>query len=325
MKLGFIGLGKMGQNMVKRLTGHGHEVAAFDQSAEALKNISQVSGATACRTLDALIAALPSPRVLWLMVPAGEPVNATCETLRHKLAPGDTIIDGGNSHFWDSIKLSQDLSHQGIRFVDVGVSGGLFGVERGYCLMIGGDAKTCEELMSVWRALAPGQSAAPNTPSRVQDQTNAAEGFLYCGANGSGHYVKMVHNAIEYGMMAAFAEGMGLLKAASDPSHNTATHFNFDLKEVAEVWRRGSVIDSWLLDLLANALHKDASLKNFSGVVNDSGEGRWALMEGIRLRAPMPVLADSLFTRFNSRIEDHFLEKTLSALRNEFGGHQEPK
>lgn len=322
MKLGFIGLGKMGQNMVKRLSSAHHEVVVFDQNAASKDALRTTANVTVAESVKGMVDALSHPRVIWLMVPHGQPVHALCRELSSLLTKGDVIIDGGNSHFWESIDEAKKLAILDIDFIDVGVSGGLFGLDRGYCLMIGGKKETCEYLSPIFKALAPSSLAYEKTASR-KDIGTAHEGYLYCGPSGAGHYVKMVHNAIEYGMMQSFAEGFNLLKMAGTSPHNKETEFDFSLKDIAEVWRRGSVVSSWLLDLLSNAYHKNETLNNFSGIVNDSGEGRWTLEECLRLGAPMPALADALFTRFSSRQSEPFLEKTLSALRNEFGGHSE--
>lgn len=322
MKVGFIGLGKMGQNMVKRLSYAHHEMVVFDASAASRDALRKTANVTVVESVKGMVDALCGPRVIWLMVPHGQPVHSLCQELSALLTKGDVVIDGGNSHFWETINEAKKLAQLGIDFIDVGVSGGLFGLDRGYCLMIGGKKEVCEYVSPIFKALAPGTGTIEKTVSR-KDNGTAHEGYLYCGPSGAGHYVKMVHNAIEYGMMQSFAEGFNLLKMAGTAPHNNETDFDFSLKDIAEVWRRGSVVSSWLLDLLSNAYHKNETLSNFSGVVNDSGEGRWTLEECLRLKAPMPALADALFTRFSSRQSEPFLEKTLSALRNEFGGHSE--
>jgi 6-phosphogluconate dehydrogenase len=259
------------------------------------------------------------------MVPHGDPVDQVVAELSAIFGKDDVIIDGGNSHFLESIKRHEKLKEKGIYFLDIGVSGGVFGLERGYCLMAGGDQKAFHHVEPILKSLAPGEEAAHKTASRTSNASTAHLGYYYCGKSGSGHYVKMIHNAIEYGMMQSYAEGLELLKNADAKHLSESQQFDFDLREVTELWRRGSVVGSWLLDLLANALHKDPNLEAFSGQVSDSGEGRWALMEAIKQNTPAPNLANSLFTRFRSRQQNPFAEKSLSALRKEFGGHSEHK
>jgi 6-phosphogluconate dehydrogenase len=304
----------MGQNMAKRLIDHGHELVVYDPSLTALESVQKL-GAKIAKNLLEVGMLLNPPRIAWVMVPH-EVVNQVIPELALGFQKGDIIIDGGNSHFSDSIKRYEDLKRVQIDFLDVGVSGGIYGLERGYCLMVGGLEKAFLTLEPIFKSLAPKADSVPKTRAR-DSSTTADQGYYYCGKSGSGHYVKMIHNAIEYGMMQSIAEGLEILNRANDEG------FNFNLKEICELWRRGSVVSSWLLDLMTEALHKDEELKSFMGNVPDSGEGRWALIEAIRQGTPAPVLAESLFTRFRSRQNNPFAEKALSALRKEFGGHSE--
>jgi 6-phosphogluconate dehydrogenase len=322
MQIAIIGLGRMGQNMAKRLMSDGHEIVAYDQSPAARAEMAKL-GVSTPESLPELKTLLKSPRIAWLMVPHGDPVDQVIATLSGIFSKNDVIIDGGNSNFLESIKRGDKLKEKGIHFLDIGVSGGVFGLERGYCLMAGGDAKAFNHIEPILKSLAPGEEAASKTKSRTTNASPAHLGYYYCGKSGSGHYVKMIHNAIEYGMMQSYAEGLELLKNANGEHLPKAQQFDFDLKEITELWRRGSVVGSWLLDLIANALHKDPTLDAFSGQVSDSGEGRWALIEAIKQNTPAPNLANSLFTRFRSRQQKPFAEKSLSALRKEFGGHSE--
>jgi 6-phosphogluconate dehydrogenase len=334
MEVGMIGLGRMGANMVRRLLTGGHRCVVYDHAPEAAAALGH-EGAVATTTLPEFVATLSTPRVVWLMVPAGV-VDASIEALVPLLAPGDTIVDGGNSNFQDDVVRARRLTSAGLHYVDCGVSGGVWGLERGYCLMIGGDAGAVARLLPVFETLAPGHAAAAPTPGRTPDARTADRGFLHCGGPGAGHFVKMVHNAIEYGMMAAFAEGFNLLHHAgmgrADRPHDAETtplrhpefyQYDFDLGEVAEVWRRGSVITSWLLDLSAQALASDMHLTSFAGRVSDSGEGRWALAAANDLAVPANVIASSLFQRFASRGEGDYGNRLLSAMRLAFGGHVE--
>jgi 6-phosphogluconate dehydrogenase len=336
MQLGMIGLGRMGANMVRRLMRDGHQCVVYDHTAA---HVSQLAGEGAAGTasLDQFIQQLQAPRAIWLMVPAAV-VDATLDQLAPKLQKGDIIIDGGNSYYIDDIRRAQQLQTRGIEYVDVGTSGGTWGLERGYCQMIGGPAAVVEHLDPIFKTLAPGRGDIPRTPGREKLPGTSEEGYLYCGPSGAGHFVKMVHNGIEYGMMAAYAEGMNILKHANvgllkqsvdaettplrSPEHY---QYNLNLADVAEVWRRGSVIASWLLDLTAIALAKQPDLANFSGRVSDSGEGRWTITAAIDEGAPAPVLSAALFQRFSSRGEADFADKLLSAMRFEFGGHVEKK
>ncbi|HET9985689.1 MAG TPA: decarboxylating 6-phosphogluconate dehydrogenase [Longimicrobiales bacterium] len=334
MQLGMIGLGRMGANMVRRLLRAGHACVAFDVNAEAVAALER-EGAAGARSLDELVERLRPPRAVWLMVPAAL-VDAEIAALAPRLAPGDTLVDGGNSWYHDDIRRAAELGERELNYVDVGVSGGVFGLERGYCLMIGGEAEPVERLDPIFRALAPGVDAAPPTPGRERRGGTAEAGYLHCGPSGAGHFVKMVHNGIEYGLMAAYAEGMNILEGAGvglearsadaetaplrDPS---LYRYRFDLADIAEVWRRGSVISSWLLDLTAAALAEDPELAGFAGRVSDSGEGRWTVQAAIEEGVPVPVLATALFARFSSRGRAEFADKLLSAMRHQFGGHRE--
>jgi 6-phosphogluconate dehydrogenase len=312
MQIGIIGLGRMGANMSRRLVKGGHQVVAYDRSAEAAAALAR-EGVSPATSLADLVHQLRTPRAVWIMVP-DTVVDVTIDALQPLLKPGDVVIDGGNSHYkLDPLRAARLGGHQ-IEYVDVGTSGGIWGVERGYCLMIGGHPDVVGRLDPIFRALAPGIDAAPRLV--VDDEPTPAEyGYLHCGTHGAGHFVKMVHNAIEYGLMAAYAEGFNLLEHAPD--------YEFDLPEIAEVWRRGSVIGSWLLDLTARALAEDPALSAFEGRVGDSGEGRWTMHTAIDAAVPVPVLAAAVFGRFSSRGEDDFANRMLSAMRAQFGGHRE--
>lgn len=333
MQIGMIGLGRMGANMSRRLARGGHECVVFDRSPDAVATL-QKEGAIGTASLEDFVAKLRGPRSIWIMVPAAA-VGATLDELTPLLAPGDTVVDGGNSYYQDDLVRSSQLSTVGCHYIDVGVSGGVWGLERGYCLMIGGDPDAVHQLEPIFRTLAPGESGIPVTPGHTA-AGSAAEGYLHCGPSGAGHFVKMVHNAIEYGMMAAYAEGFNVLKhanaghsdrpidAETTPLRNPEHYrYDFNLGAIAELWRRGSVIPSWLLDLCAQSLAGDQELKDFSGRVSDSGEGRWTLAAANDLSVPAHVIAASLFSRFSSRGEDDFQNKLLSALRFQFGGHKE--
>lgn len=333
MQTGMIGLGRMGANMTRRLLRDGHQVIAYDLQPEAVADMAR-EGALPAHSLAELVDQLTPPRVCWLMLPAAR-VDAQVEQLAPLLAPGDTVVDGGNSHYRDDLRRAARLLEGGIEYVDVGVSGGVWGLERGYCQMIGGNTDAVRRLEPLFRSLAPGVDAATPTPGRRNDST-AESGYLHCGPVGAGHFVKMAHNGIEYGLMAAYAEGFNVLRHAnagsntgrgdaetaplSDPS---AYRYELPLADIAELWRRGSVIGSWLLDLLAAALADDPLLAKFEGTVPDSGEGRWTAIAAIEEGVPAPVLAAALFGRFASRADDHFANQILSALRAQFGGHQE--
>ncbi len=334
MDLGMIGLGRMGANMVRRLMRAGVHCVVYDRSPDAVAALTR-EGARGVDSLAGLVQVLSGPRHVWLMLPAGV-VDGCIAELAPLLAPGDAIIDGGNSLFHDDLVRAERLAATGVRYVDCGVSGGVFGLERGYCLMLGGEVEVVERLTPLCEALAPGEAAVPPTPGRVAGSTTATRGWLHCGPHGAGHFVKMVHNAIEYGMMAAYAEGFSLLKHAGagrlarDPDaestplrHPEHYRYDFALGEIAELWRRGSVIPSWLLDLTAQALVSDERLERFSGRVSDSGEGRWTLAAANDLGVPAHVLAASLFERFASRGQGEYQARLLSALRQQFGGHAE--
>jgi 6-phosphogluconate dehydrogenase len=334
MQLGMIGLGRMGANMVRRLAKAGHQCVVFDRNAESVKQVAQ-DGATAAASLDELVKKLKRPRAVWLMVPAAV-VDATLQELIAKLDAEDIVIDGGNSYYIDDIRRAKELTTKGLHYVDVGTSGGVWGLERGYCQMIGGEKQIVEHLDPIFKSLAPGRGDIARTPGREKVPGTAEEGYLHCGPSGAGHFVKMVHNGIEYGLMAAYAEGLNILKhanagsgtrevdAETTPLRNPENYrYDFALADVAEVWRRGSVVASWLLDLTAISLLEQPSLERFSGRVSDSGEGRWTILAAIESTTPAPVLTASLYERFASRGEDDFAAKLLSAMRFQFGGHLE--
>ncbi|MBL9148274.1 MAG: decarboxylating 6-phosphogluconate dehydrogenase [Phycisphaerae bacterium] len=334
MQLGMIGLGRMGANMVRRLMKHGHQCVVFDRSQDAINQLAK-EGATPSSSLKDFVSKLSTPRAVWLMVPAAA-VDASIAELVPLLSKGDTLIDGGNSYYIDDIRRAKELAAKGIDYVDVGTSGGVWGLERGYCMMIGGPTPCVTRLDPIFKALAPGRGTVDRTPGREKLGGTAEDGYLHCGPSGGGHFVKMVHNGIEYGIMAAYAEGMGILRSANvgkrdhavdaettplrDPEHY---QYDFNLTDVAEVWRRGSVIASWLLDLTASALAADPALSKFAGRVSDSGEGRWTIKAAIDEAVPAPVLTASLFERFSSRGEAEFQNKVISAMRFAFGGHLE--
>ena len=336
MQLGMIGLGRMGANMVRRLMKNGHQCVVFDRSADAVASLAK-EGATGASSLEDFVAKLKPPRAAWLMVPAAA-VDGTVADLAPKMGKDDTIIDGGNSYYIDDIRRQKDLRARGIHYVDVGTSGGVWGLDRGYCMMIGGDKEAVDRLDPVFRTIAPGRGDIPRTPGRDKVGGTAEDGYLHCGPSGAGHFVKMVHNGIEYGIMAAYAEGLNILKhanvgksgrtvdAETTPLRNPE-HYQYDinLTDVAEVWRRGSVIASWLLDLTAIALLKSPDLAGFAGRVSDSGEGRWTILAAIDEGTPADVLTAALYERFASRGEADFANKLMSAMRYEFGGHLEKK
>ncbi len=336
MQIGMIGLGRMGANMVRRLLRFHHHCVVYNRSSAPVQELAQ-EGAVPAGSLQELVDRLTPPRTVWLMLPAAA-VDSTIDSLAPLLAAGDTVIDGGNSYYKDDIARATRLAASGLHYLDVGVSGGVWGLERGYCLMIGGEEKTVSHLHGVFASLAPGMETARRTEGRSGKPGTAELGFLHCGPAGAGHFVKMVHNGIEYGLMAAYAEGFNLLRHANagDAAHQTdaetaplrepeAFRYQIDVAEVAELWRRGSVVSSWLLDLAAEALHQDASLDGFGGHVADSGEGRWSAIAAIESGTPAPVLTTALFNRFSSRGEADYAERLLSALRLGFGGHQENK
>jgi 6-phosphogluconate dehydrogenase len=335
MQLGMIGLGRMGANIVRRLMRAGHTCVVYDVSPDAVKSL-EAEGATGAASLEEFVAKLVRPRAAWVMVPAGY-TGETVTKLVALLSPDDVVLDGGNSHYHDDIAHAAKLKEQGIHFVDVGTSGGVFGLERGYCLMIGGEEEVVARLEPIFAAIAPGLEAAPRTEGRSGPPSRAEQGFLHCGPAGAGHFVKMVHNGIEYGMMAAYAEGLGVLAKANIGKTSSATYdaentplsdpehyqYDMDVAEITEVWRRGSVIASWLLDLTAHALHQDPKLASFHGRVSDSGEGRWTVKAAIDEAVPAHVLTAALYERFSSRGEADFSDRVLSAMRKEFGGHAE--
>jgi 6-phosphogluconate dehydrogenase len=335
MQLGMIGLGRMGANMVRRLIKGGHQCVVFDMSPKVVKELTQEQAVGASSLAD-LVKKLQKPRAVWLMVPAAV-VDKTIADLVPLLEKGDTLIDGGNSYYIDDIRRAKELAPKGIHYVDVGTSGGIWGLERGYCMMIGGEPEVVTRLDPIFAGLAPGVGDIARTPGREKTDGTSEQGYLHCGPNGAGHFVKMVHNGIEYGIMAAYAEGLGILRSANvgkreehsadaettplrDPEHY---QYDLNLPDIAEVWRRGSVIASWLLDLSAAALVKDPKLEAFAGRVSDSGEGRWTIKAAIDEAVPTPVLTAALYERFSSRGEADFADKLLSALRYEFGGHLE--
>ena len=334
MQLGMIGLGRMGANMVLRLMRDGHECVVYDVDSGAVANVAG-EGATGAESFADLVAKLEKPRSVWMMVPAGV-VDQTIAEIAPHLEADDTLIDGGNSYYHDDLRRSAELRERGIHYVDVGVSGGVWGLERGYCHMIGGDDAAVARLEPIFESLAPGVDAAPRTPGREGEPSAAEKGYLHCGPSGAGHFVKMVHNGIEYGVMAAYAEGLNVLRHANVGNHQAEIdaettplrdpelyRYELDLPEIAEMWRRGSVIGSWLLDLTASALRKSPELEDFGGRVSDSGEGRWTAIAAIDEAVPTPVLTTALFERFSSRGESDFADKLLSAMRFEFGGHHE--
>lgn len=334
MQVGMIGLGRMGANMARRLMRGGHECVVYDVSADAVRALAG-EGAVGAASLDDFIARLTTPRGVWLMVPAAV-VDATLDDLVPRLAPGDVVVDGGNSYYRDDIERAKRLAARGLHYVDCGTSGGVWGLERGYCLMIGGEAEVVRRLDPLFATLAPGAGSLARTRGREKRDTTAEQGYLHCGPNGAGHFVKMVHNGIEYGLMAAYAEGFNILRHANAGKRRQAAdaettplrnpeyyQYDLDLADIAEVWRRGSVIASWLLDLTAAALSKDPRLERFSGRVSDSGEGRWTIDAAVDEAVPAHVLATALFERFSSRGEAEFQDRLLSAMRFEFGGHLE--
>ena len=334
MQLGMVGLGRMGANLVRRLMRDGHECIAFDVNPDAVRQLES-EGAVGSNTLEEFVSRLDKPRAAWVMVPAAL-TGATVDKLAGMLGPGDTIIDGGNSYYRDDIERARRLAERQIHYVDVGTSGGVFGLERGFCLMIGGEREPVERLDPIFRSIAPGVEAAPRTEGASGEPGPAEHGYLHCGPSGAGHFVKMVHNGIEYGLMAAYAEGLNLLHRANAGSEQRAVdaettplrdpdyyRYDIDVAAVAEVWRRGSVIASWLIDLTAEALHDSPRLDGFKGRVSDSGEGRWTVQAAVDVGVPASVITTALFERFRSRGEGDFADRLLSAMRSEFGGHAE--
>jgi 6-phosphogluconate dehydrogenase len=323
MRMGMLGLGRMGANMARRLLRGGHEVVVSDLSPEAVKKMA-AEGAIASSSLDDFAEKLSSPRIGWLMVPAGGPTEASVQALASRFQAGDILIDGGNSYFKDDIRRAQLLAEKGIHYVDVGTSGGVWGLERGYCMMIGGKKEAVLKLDPIFKTLAPGRGTIPRTPGREKLGGTAEEGYIRCGGAGAGHFVKMVHNGIEYGIMQAYAEGFDIFRNAAKSELPGDQQYDLNLADIAEVWRRGSVISSWLLDLTAMALAENPTLSEYSGHVEDSGEGRWTIEAAIDEAVPVDVLSAALFTRFRSRQQHTFAEKMLSAMRQKFGGHVEP-
>ena len=335
MQLGMVGLGRMGAGLVRRLMRDGHRCVAYDVSPQAVKALAD-EGAVGAGTLAEFAAKLEKPRTAWVMVPAGSITDQTIAALAQVLEPGDTIIDGGNTYYHDDLRHAAELAQKGIHHVDVGTSGGVWGLERGFCLMIGGEDEVVDRLDPIWASIAPGVAAAPRTPGRGGEPSASEQGYYHCGPNGAGHFVKMVHNGIEYGLMAAYAEGMNIIKNADaglrqqDADAETAPmespelyRYKIDTAEVAEVWRRGSVVASWLLDLTAEALHDSPDLEEYAGRVSDSGEGRWTSIAAIDVGVPAPVLTTALYSRFASRGLDEYANRLLSAMRKGFGGHAE--
>ncbi|MBI1376123.1 MAG: decarboxylating 6-phosphogluconate dehydrogenase [Frankiales bacterium] len=335
MQLGMVGLGRMGANLVRRAMRDGHTCVVYDVNPDAVAALV-AEGAVGATSYADLAARMDAPRNVWVMVPAGEITETTVAGVAEALEPGDTVIDGGNSYYRDDIRRAQELGGRGIHYVDCGTSGGVFGLERGFCLMIGGDDVAVERLAPIWRSIAPGVAAADRTPGRTGDVAPEEEGWLHCGPVGAGHFVKMVHNGIEYGLMAAYAEGLNILQNADEGmrardkdaetaplEHPEFYQYQIDVPAVTEVWRRGSVVASWLLDLTAGALHESPELEGFSGRVSDSGEGRWTAIAAVEEGIPAPVLSAALFARFSSRGNATYGDKVLSAMRRQFGGHHE--
>jgi len=322
MQIGMVGLGRMGGNMARRLMRGGHAVVAYATDPEAVRQLA-ADGATGTATLDDVVGKLEPPRVAWVMVPAGVATEQVVGDLAKRFEPGDTIVDGGNSFYKDDVRRMKMLREKQIHYVDVGTSGGVWGLERGYCLMIGGERAVVERLDPVFRTLAPGLGTVPRTPGREKAGGTAEHGYLYCGPSGAGHFVKMVHNGIEYGLMQAYAEGLDIFRNAGSKDLDPDLRYDLDIADIAEVWRRGSVVASWLLDLTAQALVENPTLSNYTGVVADSGEGRWTIMAAIEEGVPVDVLSASLYVRFRSRQDHTFAEKVLSAMRQKFGGHVE--
>lgn len=322
MQLGLVGLGRMGANMVRRLQKGGHKCTVFDVNPA---NVSKLAGegAEGAGSLEELVKKLPKPRAVWVMVPAGKPTESTVQTLAAAMEPGDSVIDGGNSFYKDDIRRAAELKKKGIHYLDAGTSGGVWGVERGYCLMIGASDEAFKQLEPIFKTLAPGIGNIARTPGRDKVGGTAEQGYLHCGPPGAGHFVKMVHNGIEYGVMQAYGEGFDLMVHKDSEALPENERFKLNVSDIAELWRRGSVIGSWLLDLTAMALVENPDLSNYSGFVEDSGEGRWTIDAAIEQAVPVEVLASALFTRFRSRREHTFAEKVLSAMRFKFGGHVE--
>ena len=322
MQLGMVGLGRMGANMVRRLMRAGHQCVVFDLSADNVRQLAS-EGATGATSLDEFVHTLTGPRAAWVMVPAGNPTEQTVMGLAQRMDAGDIIIDGGNSYYKDDVRRAKVLKEQRILYMDVGTSGGIWGVERGYCMMIGGEEQAVRRLAPIFKTLAPGRGNISRTPGRDKLSGTAEDGYLHCGGPGAGHFVKMVHNGIEYGLMQAYAEGFDILRNADSKTLPEEHRYDFNVADIAEVWRRGSVVGSWLLDLTAMALAENPTLSDYTGFVQDSGEGRWTIMAAIEEAVPADVLSASLYARFRSRQEHTFAEKLLSAMRQKFGGHVE--
>src|SRR6516164_2060605 len=324
MQLGMVGLGRMGANMTRRLMRGGHSLVVSDLSPDAVKQLGS-EGATGSSSLEDLVKKLTPPRAVWIMVPSGGPTEATVQKLAQSMQAGDAIIDGGNSYFKDDVRRAKELQGKGIHYIYVGTSGGVGGIDRGYGMMIGGPKEAVQRLDPIFKTLAPGKGDIPRTPGREKLGGTAEEGYIHCGPSGSGHFVKMVHNGIEYGIMQAYAEGFDIFKNATSKELPADLRYDLNLPDIAEVWRRGSVVSSWLLDLTAMALTDNPTLSEYSGFVQDSGEGRWTIQAAIDEAVPVDVLSAALFVRFRSRQEHTFAEKMLSAMRQKFGGHVEPK
>ena len=322
MQLGMVGLGRMGGNMVRRLLRGGHQCVVSDLSPQNVTELAK-EGASGSASLDDFAAKLTKPRAAWIMVPAGDPTEQTVTVLGQRFESGDIIIDGGNSYFKDDVRRSQKLKERGIHYIDVGTSGGVWGLERGYCMMLGGPKAIVEHLDPIFKTLAPGMGDIPRTPGREKLGGTSELGYLYCGPSGAGHFVKMVHNGIEYGLMQAYAEGLDIFHNAVSQQLPQEYRYELNVADIAEVWRRGSVVSSWLLDLTAMALAENPSLSNYTGFVQDSGEGRWTIMAALEEAVPADVLSAALYTRFRSRQDHTFAEKLLSAMRQKFGGHIE--
>lgn len=324
MQLGMVGLGRMGANMTRRLMRGGHQLVVSDLSPEAIKQLAG-EGAVASSSLDDLVGKLKAPHAVWIMVPAGDPTEKTVQALLSRMQAGGVIIDGGNSYFKDDVRRSKLCAAKGVDYIDVGTSGGVWGLDRGYCMMIGGPKESVLRLDPIFKTLAPGRGEIARTPGFDKRGGTAEDGYIHCGTSGAGHFVKMVHNGIEYGMMQAYAEGFDIFKNAASKELPEDIRYDLDLPDIAEVWRRGSVVSSWLLDLTAMALTENPTLAEYSGFVQDSGEGRWTIQAAIEEAVPAEVLTAALYTRFRSRQEHTFAEKMLSAMRQKFGGHVEPK
>lgn len=322
MQLGMVGLGRMGANMTRRLMRGGHQCVVYDRNPDNVKAL-EAEGAVGAGSLTELTAKLNAPRAAWVMVPSGDATESTVQELGGLFSSGDTIIDGGNSYFKDDVRRAGLLSKRGIHYIDVGTSGGVWGLERGYCMMIGGPDQAVKAIDPILKTLAPGVGDIPRTPQRAGQGGTAEDGYLHCGPSGAGHFVKMVHNGIEYGLMQAYAEGFDIMRGASGPEVAESYRYDLNVADVAEVWRRGSVVGSWLLDLTAMALAENPTLSEYTGFVHDSGEGRWTIMAAVEEGVPADVLSTSLFVRFRSRQEHTFAEKVLSAMRYKFGGHIE--